>query len=175
MITLSDSALVDLLCRNGHDERWTNGLGFRYVGLMKFDLNGKTAPRPEPRPSRHRGPGLLGYGSGAVVLGMVLTLLSLHPAGAGARKMGQVSGGTLYDHCIQPPNSEKQVLMETFCIGYVHGVVEGGAYDACLPHNFKFSQLKDIVIVWLRDHPTQRRHNAAASIRDALESAYPCR
>lgn len=110
----------------------------------------------------------------AVVVGATAMIGNWSVAATEPQVAGRVSGNNLYDSCIQPPDTEKQVQQETFCMGYVVGVIEGGAYDACLPHKLMFVQAKDIVIAWLRNNPTQRHLNAAVLVRIALESTYPC-
>lgn len=130
--------------------------------------------RSTNRHSYRRSSKLLSYAVVAATAGILLVSIHLPADAAESQAAGRVSGSKLYGHCILSSDTEGEILKETFCMGYVVGVIEGGTYDACLPHGFTFSQAKDIVIGWLRDHPSRRHLNAATLIRDALESLYPC-
>lgn len=85
-----------------------------------------------------------------------------------------LSGNNLYEHCNITTGGQTQILKETLCMGYVIGVIESGAYDACPPDNLGFRQATDIVTMWLRNNPAKRHLNAALLIRNILESEYPC-
>lgn len=87
---------------------------------------------------------------------------------------GEISGNEFYKYCDQPPFTEEDVLYDTFCFGYVLGVIEAKMYNACPPDNLAFEQALDLVRAWVRNNPVQRHLNAAVLIRSALESAYAC-
>ncbi len=110
----------------------------------------------------------------AVVVGVTATIGNFSVAAAEPEVAGEFSGNEFYHFCDQPPYTEEDVLYETFCFGYVLGVIEAKMYNACLPDNLAFEQALDIVRAWVRNNPVQRHLNAAVLIRSALESAYAC-
>lgn len=110
----------------------------------------------------------------AVVVGATAVIGNCSVAATEPEVAGEFSGNEFYHFCDQPPYTEEDVLYETFCLGYVIGVVEAKMYNACLPDNLAFEQALDIVRAWVRNNPVQRHLNAAVLIRTALESAYAC-
>lgn len=64
-----------------------------------------------------------------------------------------------------------------FCFGYVSGVVDAtfdeGHYCWSAP-GVKSQQLKDVVTLWLRDHPEKRHLPADELVATALKEKFPC-
>jgi len=71
------------------------------------------------------------------------------------------------------------------CIGFIEGVsvgVElGEAFhghkdlsDVCIPANVTNGQLKDIVLVYLRQNPATRHEPAVYAVVRSLRGAFPC-
>lgn len=110
----------------------------------------------------------------AVVVGATAAIGNFSVAATEPQVAGEISGNEFYKYCDQPPYTEEDVLYDTFCLGYVIGVIEAKMYNACLPDNLAFEQALDIVRAWVRNNPVQRHLNAAVLIRTALESAYAC-
>jgi hypothetical protein len=82
------------------------------------------------------------------------------------------SGNDLLDRC-----SSSAEVNESYCAGYVVGVVERllarhGPF--CPPPKVAMQQLKDVMVLYLQDHPEVRDVNAAALTALALAAAFPC-
>jgi hypothetical protein len=62
------------------------------------------------------------------------------------------------------------------CIGYVMGVSDmlSTSGTICAVQHFSASQMGDIVIKYLRDHPERRHYSASDEIEVALKNALPC-
>lgn len=71
------------------------------------------------------------------------------------------------------------------CIGFIQGVsigVElGEAFhghkdlsDVCIPGNVNNAQLKDIVLIYLRQNPAKRHEPAVFAVVHSLRNAFPC-
>ncbi len=81
-------------------------------------------------------------------------------------------GNVLYDHC------EK---LSQYCVGYVLGIADAmknhntvDGYASCIPDQSTGTQLIDVVIKYMSNHP-ERRHEAAVSlVSKAFEEAFPC-
>jgi Rap1a immunity proteins len=81
-------------------------------------------------------------------------------------------GNTLFTVCSEPHGSESLAN----CYGYVVGVADTLAMTrlACLPRGVAVSQLTDIVLNELRNHPENRHHSAASIVAVAFKRAFPC-
>src|SRR5436190_1415229 len=62
------------------------------------------------------------------------------------------------------------------CRGSVMAIADVLDYqmDACVPIRATVGQLVDVVVKYLREHPKDRHHAAAALIITALPEAFPC-
>jgi len=68
------------------------------------------------------------------------------------------------------------------CLAYVAGVFDQldvpgnniGGITLCIPPSKNISQLKDVVIEFLRKNPEMRQYVAATSVDVAWRWAYPC-
>lgn len=93
-------------------------------------------------------------------------------------------------------------VQEGFCIGYIVGLWEGinwgtfvafrsvGGFEkggaaeanqfasmllgACVPAEGENSQIKDVLIRYLRDNPTTRHESARSLMEQAMAQAFPC-
>jgi hypothetical protein len=74
----------------------------------------------------------------------------------------------------------------TWCVAYVEGVADvllpiwakGGDFNgwrACIPKDAIGSQVTDVVIKFLREHPEWRHFTASSLVAQALAQAFPCR
>jgi hypothetical protein len=82
-----------------------------------------------------------------------------------------ITGNALLDLC----NNDAAAL---FCLGYVAGVVDDmtmarGAEQTCLPADVTGSQLKDVVLNYIRSHPENRHYPAPLLVLSAFEDAFP--
>jgi hypothetical protein len=74
-----------------------------------------------------------------------------------------------------------------FCMGFIMGVVDGWnfAYHLyngqnalglfCIPRSVNSGQLRDVIVLHLRQNPAERHHNSNDIILAALVTAFPCR
>jgi hypothetical protein len=61
------------------------------------------------------------------------------------------------------------------CLGYILGVqdaLEGSSF--CVPNGVTQGQLKDVVKLWLHDHPETRHLSASSLVAAALKEKFPC-
>jgi hypothetical protein len=68
----------------------------------------------------------------------------------------------------------------SWCLGFIHGVVAGfdmGRYslvDLCIPKNTKISELKDVIVFYLRRHPSDLNEDAIVLMATAWKEKWPC-
>jgi hypothetical protein len=103
---------------------------------------------------------------------LVMTMLATATAANGARVLASVSGNDLYPNC---------TIEEPTCVAYITGVadtlemVAPHLTNICRPPASTMSQVFDIVMAWLEDHPEERHRPAAKLSGLALAEAWPCR
>jgi hypothetical protein len=73
--------------------------------------------------------------------------------------------------------------MSAFCMGYIQGVThtENGISlsitpmtKLCIPDDVTLSQLKDVLIAYLKDRPEERHWAAWSLVHNAINDAFPC-
>jgi len=88
------------------------------------------------------------------------------------------SGNDLLRFCTSDPNSPEQ----SFCLGYLHGVVDGAIGIRVsevrpqifeLPAGVDILQVRDVVVKFLKENPKDRHLGAVALVFKALTEAYP--
>ena len=108
-------------------------------------------------------PRALGYAA-------ALATVSLAPAAAGADDAG-LTGNVLQNSIC---------TNKLACISYIRGITEGyllgsvGKPYFCLPVGYDYTQLVDVVLLNLRNHPERRASPASYLIVIALHEAFPC-
>ena len=60
------------------------------------------------------------------------------------------------------------------CLGYILGAYDALESTTCVPDVVKASQLRDVVKIYLRNHPEERHHQASSLVVAALKQAFPC-
>ncbi len=104
--------------------------------------------------------------------GFALALLLVAGA-AQAQRVSKVSGITLLKACTSP------ALKET-CDAYVDGfgdaISEGGKEHAlaCLPIASTGTELRDVLVAYLKAHPEDQHLKAGTIASHAFSKAYPC-
>jgi hypothetical protein len=97
-----------------------------------------------------------------------------------ARADGFLDGNDLYQECTADKNTTTYYQRNASCSAYVVGVADAISFnraimkkDYCLPQNATRGQLKDVVTLWLREHPALRSYGAAGLVTLALTEAFP--
>jgi hypothetical protein len=101
----------------------------------------------------------------------VLTLACLLAAGAAhAQRVSDVKGTTLMRACTGPS--------PTACNAYVDGfgdaISASGSPLACIPIHATGTELRDVLVAYLKSHPQDQHMEAAAIAKQAFSKAYPC-
>lgn len=85
-----------------------------------------------------------------------------------------INGNKLYDECkAENVKSATQWQSAAFCIAFVFGVVDSLSYDKkCFPEEIIGSQVKDVVIDYLKSHPATRQTDATDLVQEAVREAF---
>jgi hypothetical protein len=105
---------------------------------------------------------------------LVVTLACLLAAGtAQAQRVSNVKGVTLLKACTGPST--------TACDAYVDGfgdAIEAEGKDhalACIPIAVTGTELRDVLVKFLKDHPEDQHLKASSLATRAFSKAYPCK
>jgi hypothetical protein len=112
---------------------------------------------------------------------LVLAAGLLCPASGFSQEVtGFDSGNTLLEECTRGGGG----VPSPYCSGYIHGASDAAQSTVralgkkngpfCLPRDASGSQIVDVVIKYLRDHPEERHYFAADEVTLALVAAFPC-
>ena len=98
-----------------------------------------------------------------------------------------LSGNSLLRLCDPAPGDDPQLQKTSLCMGYVMATLDAHAIHetiraetssyrptTCMPKGVEPSQLVEIAIKFLEDHPAQRHSSAAGLVIAAAMEAYPC-
>ncbi len=105
--------------------------------------------------------------------------LLLVSASTDAQRVSTTTGNGLLDSCESKAEHERAL-----CLGYITGVTDmEGINTAAYPERGRTrisedvtnSQVKDVVVKYLRDHPEDRHLLAAILIVEAVSRAFPCK
>lgn len=98
-----------------------------------------------------------------LALAVVASPLVATPANAGF-----TDGNELHSHC-----GDKSGYLQGYCDGYIGGVADSIEQEQlCLPDTVKFGQLRDVVLIFLRDHPQDRHFSASSLVIAAIKQAF---
>jgi hypothetical protein len=112
--------------------------------------------------------------SGLLTAAAVVAALGSHPAGA-------KDGYDLFHDCLS-----SEVFEQGACYGFVEGIADAVAWWSgiddvkvgslmwCQPAGAKLRQAVDVVVEYLRRHPTERHRTASLLVPEALREAWPC-
>lgn len=113
---------------------------------------------------------------------------------AGAANAQNMTGNELLSTCEQTESDAKF----GYCLGYVSGVVEGMKWGLavpllmagestsevekttgdllgfCVPQEATLGQMRDVIVLYLRNNPAERHGSARIHAQLALAEAYPC-
>jgi hypothetical protein len=105
--------------------------------------------------------------------GAVLVLAIVMAAcAAQAQRVSNVKGATLLQNCTGPSTLA--------CDAYVDGFgdaieAEGKASAvACIPPSVTGTELRDVLVKFLKDHPEHQHEKASKLAKQAFGKAYPC-
>lgn len=79
------------------------------------------------------------------------------------------TGNTVYSDC-----ETDLMAAEGYCIGVIVGTADGLDLHKCLPNTVTKGQLRDVVVLWLRNNPDQRHQPIADIVRAALKKSFGC-
>ena len=127
----------------------------------------------------------------------VLILLAMSLASNAAEgELGVVDGNMLFSVCENPSN-----VTQSFCSGYVIGLVEGTKFGAfmshgttnenhgdeaawnayvevalgfCIPENVEYVQLRDVFVKYLKENPEIRHLSARSLFVSSMSSTFVC-
>ena len=89
------------------------------------------------------------------------------------------TGAMLYgyiEHCDNPDNSEESKMKCSMGLGYISGVHDSGDDRFfCSPDKATRQQIVDVVKLWLKEHPGERKFNASHLVEHALARSWPCK
>jgi hypothetical protein len=95
----------------------------------------------------------------------------------------QLTGGDLYDLCVDKPGDETQMLNNHICAGYLSGAQDAvdmmtlylkGRPEYCVPGDTKRGVLLNIFRDYVKMHPEDRERPGAAVMVIAYRGAFPC-
>jgi hypothetical protein len=83
-----------------------------------------------------------------------------------------LTANDLYAHCTVPESAER-----LYCTGIIVGLADAFEHDGtmCPPDGASVSQVVDVVVQYLRDHPEKRHYAIANEAALALKQAFPCK
>lgn len=108
----------------------------------------------------------------AVLLALALTLVSTGVSAQARIGISWADGNDLNAAC----NSEN-TYDQGFCLGFAIAIAATAtavAPKACIPTGVKRSQLRDILVKYLDDHPERRHKSAEFLAIEAFVRAFPC-
>ena len=105
-----------------------------------------------------------------IALGLAVLCVAF---GASAQRISRVDGNRVLAAC-----TAKQLVT---CDAFVSGVADSiglqpeGKRPACIADGVTGTQLREVLVKYLRAHPETREQNAALLTARALAAAFPCR
>ena len=103
------------------------------------------------------------YGKKTLVFTAALMVLVV----GGARANHLTTGKDLMKYCVAAPDK--------FCAGYIGGVIDTSHTLFCISPEVSKSEIINITIVFLRDHPDKLGLYAPNLIIKAMRTAFPCK
>jgi Rap1a immunity proteins len=104
----------------------------------------------------------------AVVLAGMLSTVA--PSVARADRVG---GNDLFKFCSANP--------DLTCLAYTVAIADAlsapnviNGYRACIPLSVTNGQVRDVVLLYMKQHPEKRHYGAAGLVAGALAEAFPC-
>jgi hypothetical protein len=104
---------------------------------------------------------------------LAASLLALLATGtAHAQRVSNVKGTTLMKACTGP----KAEICDAYVDGFGDAISAGGKDHAlaCLPIAATGTELRDVLVKFLKDHPEDQHLKAATLATRAFAKAYPC-
>jgi hypothetical protein len=104
----------------------------------------------------------------------VLTLACLLAAGAAhAQRVSRVQGITLMKACTGPDIK----ACDAYVDGFGDAISAGGKEHAlaCIPIRATGTELRDVLVSYLKAHPEDQHEQAATIAKQAFSKAYPCK
>jgi hypothetical protein len=104
---------------------------------------------------------------------VMIGLVMVSATAAQAQRVSKVDGNKLLDYC-----TSKATLG---CDAYLDGIADGIEAEgrakavACIPKAVTTTQMRDVVVKYLRGNPQTREFSAARLATKAFSAAFPCR
>lgn len=102
--------------------------------------------------------------------------MALSSTPAMARDVAVDDGNDLLQVC-----SQSGIYMEGYCLGYIRGVSLGADWTLlmkdkriCYSDNITMSQLRDVIVAYIRRNPNTRNENVLLLVIKASLEAWPC-
>jgi hypothetical protein len=107
------------------------------------------------------------------VLLTVLVLASLAGGVARAQRVSNVTGVTLLGAC----TGKMVQACDAYVDGFSDAIAAGGREHAlaCVPRAATGTELRDVLVKFLKDHPEDQHLKASALATRAFAKAYPCK
>ena len=105
---------------------------------------------------------------------LAATLLAVLAAGtAHAQHVSNVTGVTLMKSCTGPKPDQCDAYLD----GFGDAITAGGKDHAlaCIPQASTGTELRDVLVKFLKDHPEDQHLKATLLATRAFSKAYPCR
>jgi len=105
---------------------------------------------------------------------ILVAVLVLGASGtAWAQRQSPVKGSTLMAAC----TGNGKVACDAYLDGFSDAVLEEGHANAvaCIPVSATGTELRDVLVKYLRDHPEMQSQRASTIVKNALSKAYACR
>lgn len=88
-----------------------------------------------------------------------------------------MSGNKLLEGCDVPKQSYPLGICTGYSVAVMDAMLAGQAvngYTACAPVGVTASQVRDVVIGYLKAHPEVRHYAAVGLVAEAIAEAFPC-
>jgi Rap1a immunity proteins len=111
-----------------------------------------------------------------------LAVVVAYPAKACAANSPEITGQNLYDMCTDKSRDVRR-LCETWIYGFARGMaysqilagIQHVAPTTCVSYELTGEQARLVIEKFMRDHPEDLHHQAAAIAGIALALAFPCK
>ena len=89
-----------------------------------------------------------------------------------AQRVSNVNGKTLMAAC----TGKQAETCDAYLDGFADAILEEGKANAaaCVPRTATGTEIRDVVVTWLKANPQSQHEHGAEITKSALAKAYPC-